>query len=183
MKTRTIVIFGGMAIFVLFILGCSAAGSIGGGTIVLNGSDAVVVKAKQPAAPEPPKPAPKAAVVGKKIEISEKVMFSKGEATILPESDALLKDIAKVLTDNPDIKEVRIEGHTSSEGTNEYNKKLSDERAKSVRDYLINLEVDGIRLTAEGFGEDTPISSNDTEAGKEKNRRVEFQITKRAEKK
>ncbi len=136
-----------------------------------------MVSADQPA-PKAPEPTVdrKAKVVGKKIEITEKIMFDYNKATIKPESHDLLNDVAAVIKENDFIKKVRIDGHTDSDGTDKYNKKLSEERAASVRDYLIAAGVEGERLMSKGYGEEKPIADNDTPEGKEKNRRVEFHI-------
>jgi OOP family OmpA-OmpF porin len=70
-----------------------------------------------------------------------------------------------------------IGGHTDSTASNAYNQKLSEKRANSVRQYIIDkFGIDGSRLTAVGYGEDRPIASNNTEEGKQKNRRVEAVI-------
>jgi len=71
---------------------------------------------------------------------------------------------------------VEVQGHTDSDGSASYNRKLSDSRANSVRKYLVDAGIDGERLQAKGYGEDTPIDTNATSEGKERNRRVEFKI-------
>jgi len=82
----------------------------------------------------------------------------------------------KVIQDNSYIKKIQIEGHASAEGDAKHNLKLSDDRAKSVRKYLVEHGVNEDRLIAKGFGITKPLASNDTEEGREKNRRVEFNI-------
>jgi OOP family OmpA-OmpF porin len=94
----------------------------------------------------------------------------------LPESFGLLDDITKIIKDNPHIKKIAIEGHASAEGDPKRNLTLSDERAKSVMKYIVDKGVDAKRLTAKGFGITKPIADNATEEGREKNRRVEFNI-------
>jgi outer membrane protein OmpA-like peptidoglycan-associated protein len=74
---------------------------------------------------------------------------------------------------------VNIDGHTSSEGTEEYNRRLSQRRAEAVRDFLAGRGVELERMVARGFGEDRPIEPNTTEAGRQANRRVEF-LTRQA---
>jgi len=69
-----------------------------------------------------------------------------------------------------------IEGHTDSVGSNSLNQKLSDARANAVMDYLINNGVSAARLNAKGFGEESPIESNNTRAGRAANRRVEVKL-------
>jgi len=69
-----------------------------------------------------------------------------------------------------------IEGHTSSEGTREHNLDLSKRRAESVKAYLVAKRIDAERLETAGFGPDRPVADNDTDAGREQNRRIEFKI-------
>ena len=165
----------------LVTAGCSFNMSVGN-THVLKGKDKIQVAADRPAAPKPPpvpkikKIAKKAKVVGKKIEISEKVMFETNKADIQEVSHDLLNDVATVLNQNPSIEKIRIEGHTDSDGTADYNKNLSQDRADAVMQYLVDAGVDSSRMEAVGYGEEKPIDTNDTPAGKEKNRRVEFNI-------
>ena len=105
-------------------------------------------------------------------------MCIRDRATIKPESDSLMQEIINVIKENPHIKKLAIEGHTSSEGSDKYNLKLSDKRAKAVMDYLVKKgELAKEMFTAKGFGEGKPIAEESTEEGKEKNRRVEFNIT------
>jgi outer membrane protein OmpA-like peptidoglycan-associated protein len=133
----------------------------------------------KPADPEPSKPTgARVVLTSSRIEITEKVAFKTASAEIKATSFPLLDDVAGVLASNPQILLVRIEGHTDSAGSSEYNQKLSQGRADSVRRYLIGKGVDADRLTAKGFGETMPIADNHTEAGREQNRRVEFVIDK-----
>ena len=137
--------------------------------------------------PPPPPPKPKVVVAEKpkrvvvednRIVINEKIQFDFNKATIRPESDSLMQEIIKVIKDHPHIKKLAIEGHTSSEGSDKYNLKLSDKRAKAVLEYLVKKgELPKEMFTAKGFGETKPIGDEATEEGKEKNRRVEFNIT------
>jgi outer membrane protein OmpA-like peptidoglycan-associated protein len=111
-----------------------------------------------------------------KIELLQKIFFAFNKDTILEKSYPLLQEVAQALKDHPNIK-VRIEGHTDSKGSDSYNLKLSDKRAKSVRDFLIKQGIAPDRMVAIGYGETRPIADNDTEEGREMNRRVEFFIT------
>ncbi len=122
----------------------------------------------------------RAKVTADKIEILEKVFFDTGRATIRPESFALLDDVAAILIEYPDITRVRIEGHTDSQGSSKVNRRLSTERAESVRVYLVNRGVDGARLEAIGYGPDRPLDPARTPAAYDMNRRVEFVIVERA---
>lgn len=123
---------------------------------------------------------PRVVLTEKKIEILQKVHFETNKAVIKPESFQLLKDVAKVITDNPKLKKIRVDGHTDSDHTDEYNLSLSRKRARAVRDFLIKEGVKSRRLKAKGFGESTPIADNATDEGKAKNRRVEFNILETA---
>ncbi len=182
MKARTLLYCIGVVVLGVAFAGCSfsASASVGtDGKTTIVGKDKIVVTAVQPAElekPAPPKKVMRARVVGKKIEITEKVMFDTGKATIKVDSHQLLKDVAEVMAKHKNIKKIGIEGHTDSVGKNKSNKRLSNNRAKAVKDFLISVGVDESRLQSEGFGEEKPIATNDTDEGKEKNRRVEFNI-------
>jgi OOP family OmpA-OmpF porin len=131
----------------------------------------------KPPPPEPAKPPPRVELRDNKIEFKEKIQFEQNKAVIKPESFSLLHDIAEVIKKNPQVKKISIEGHASAEGDAKLNKKLSDDRAKSVMDHLVKKEsVEASRLTAKGWGEDKPIADNNTPEGREKNRRVEFLV-------
>jgi OOP family OmpA-OmpF porin len=119
---------------------------------------------------------PRVEVRDNKIEIREKIQFDYDKATIKEASFGLLHEIADVITKNPHIKRIQIEGHASSEGSASHNKTLSDERARAVMTWLTSNGIAVGRLTAIGFGIERPIADNATEAGRETNRRVEFEI-------
>jgi outer membrane protein OmpA-like peptidoglycan-associated protein len=122
----------------------------------------------------------RAQISGDQIVLDGKIQFDYNSATIKQESHSLLDEVADVLTENADIELLDIVGHTSSEGSDSVNLKLSKDRAASVMQYLIDKGIDAARLKSQGKGEKDPISENDTDEGKEKNRRVEFKIEKRA---
>jgi outer membrane protein OmpA-like peptidoglycan-associated protein len=111
------------------------------------------------------------------IEIHDKVYFATDRAVILARSHGLLNQVAAVLGARPDIRSVRVEGHTDSRGSDTHNLDLSNRRAQAVREYLVAQGIAPERLTSEGFGETRPIDSNNTSAGRAENRRVEFVIT------
>jgi cysteine-rich repeat protein len=112
----------------------------------------------------------------KKIELLEKVYFDFDSDRIKTISHSLLDQVALILKANPQVKKVRVEGHTDDRGAEKYNLDLSQRRVESVRRYLVGKGVAPDRLVAEGFGEAKPIADNKTPAGREKNRRVEFNI-------
>jgi outer membrane protein OmpA-like peptidoglycan-associated protein len=145
-----------------------------GGQIPFEGNLNV---AGTPPPPPPPKAPSRVEVRDNKIEIREKIQFELAKATIKPESFSLLDEIVSVIKANPHIKKISIEGHASKDGDAAFNKRLSDDRAKSVRAYLVEHGIAEGMLVAAGFGIERPIASNDTEEGREKNRRVEFNIT------
>ena len=102
------------------------------------------------------------------------IYFDSGSDTIRPESTGTLMQIGRMLEQNPDLR-IRIEGHTDNVGNAEMNRTLSERRARSVMTYLVNEHgVDANRLEAVGLGQDNPVASNDTEAGRQNNRRVEL---------
>ena len=103
----------------------------------------------------------------------EPILFASGSAIISPESDEILQRIATAMNTVPDIP-VEIAGHTDGDGSAGLNQSLSASRANAVLDRLVELGVDATRLSARGAGEDEPIASNDTEAGRQENRRIEF---------
>lgn len=119
---------------------------------------------------------PKAKIVGKKIEILERVEFDTGKATIRDTSTGVLEAVLKILKDNPGIKKLSIEGHTDNRGNRGYNRALSRRRAAAVVKWLVDRGIERGRLTSQGFGPDKPIDNNDTAEGRQNNRRVEFNI-------
>lgn len=134
-------------------------------------------------AERPPAPEPKVVLTASSIKINDKVQFALNSADLLPASYPLLNEVAKVIKDNPQIAVIQVEGHTDNSGKHDYNMRLSMQRAASVRAYLVNQGIDPNRLVPKGFGPDKPITTNGTEAGREKNRRVEFNILKQGPKK
>ncbi len=119
---------------------------------------------------------------GKEIVILQKVEFATGQARIQSVSDSLLDQVASVLKDHLELELVEVQGHTDNRGSKAVNQRLSQARAEAVVTALVSRGVAKERLTAKGFGPDTPIADNDSEDGRSKNRRVEFKIIKRAEK-
>jgi outer membrane protein OmpA-like peptidoglycan-associated protein len=115
-------------------------------------------------------------VVGERINFYDKVRFESKLAVIKPESHRLLDSIAAVIKERPNLRRIRICGHTDNLGHRADNLRLSQARAEAVRQYLIGAGVAPGRLVAIGYGDHRPITSNRTQAGREKNRRVEFII-------
>ncbi|EDM73711.1 outer membrane protein, OmpA/MotB family [Plesiocystis pacifica SIR-1] len=158
-----------------------------GPTIFADADALTVVGEPPPPPPPPPEPEPepeppkRVEVTASAIVINEKILFEVDKAEIRSESFSLMDEITKVFIDNPRIKKVSVEGHTDSDGSSRYNKKLSQKRADSVMAYLVEHGVAQERLEAVGHGEEKPIADNDTDEGKEKNRRVEFIILEQDE--
>ena len=103
------------------------------------------------------------------------VLFDLNKATIRAESYEALNAVAETMNEYPNTRFL-IEGHTDSQGSDAYNLKLSDERAASVKDYLIKQGLPATRLSSEGFGESKPVATNATAAGRQQNRRVEISL-------
>ena len=111
--------------------------------------------------------------------MTERIYFEYNRAEIKPESDSLIAEIAAVIIDNEDLRKIRIEGHTDSHGDDAYNLRLSQSRAQSVAEALTARGVERSKLDPAGFGESRPIEDNETEEGRQANRRVEFLIIER----
>jgi outer membrane protein OmpA-like peptidoglycan-associated protein len=139
-----------------------------------------VVASKPPPALDPRCMVPEnLAVVIKddQVLIPTKIQFAPGTATILKGSENLLSQIALTLKCRSDISKLRVDGYTDSSGGADLNTRLSRNRADAVKDHLVKKgKVAATRLVAEGHGPSDPIASNENEAGREKNRRVEFTI-------
>jgi outer membrane protein OmpA-like peptidoglycan-associated protein len=115
-------------------------------------------------------------IASRRILLNDSITFDTGKDTIKSESFALLDQVVKLLTDHPEMKRVRVEGHTDNVGGAAYNKDLSARRAASVARYLIGKGVAQSRLVPVGYGFEQPIASNATALGRAKNRRVVFTI-------
>ncbi|MBI3502647.1 MAG: OmpA family protein [Bacteroidetes bacterium] len=112
--------------------------------------------------------------VGSKI-VLKNIFYDFDKATLRSESTGELERLVKLLNDIPSMK-IEISGHTDSKGADDYNMKLSQARAQSVVDYLIQKGIGKNRLTAKGYGKTKPIATNDTDEGRQLNRRTEFEI-------
>lgn len=121
-------------------------------------------------------------IVLKKIAIGKNValrnlFFETNKADLSDESIVELSNVIKLLNDNPTL-HIEIQGHTDNRGSKAYNQGLSERRAKSVVDYLIQHGIAPERLTSKGYGLTKPIATNKTEAGRAENRRTELLVTK-----
>ncbi len=107
--------------------------------------------------------------------VLKNIYFDFDKTTLKSESFVELDKVVNFLTDNGTL-EIEISGHTDSKGTDSYNKDLSQGRAESVVQYLIEHGIQEYRLKAKGYGEEKPIATNDTDEGRAENRRVEFTV-------
>jgi OmpA-OmpF porin, OOP family len=109
------------------------------------------------------------------ISTTGAIYFRTGSAELDPRSDPLLDSVADIANRCPGVR-IEIAGYTDSVGSHESNLRLSDDRARSVADFLIRRGVVPPRITARGFGEEHPIAPNDSEVGRARNRRIEFHV-------
>ena len=126
--------------------------------------------------PPPPPPVELEAAYEEKIVISQRIHFEFAKAAIRSVSFPILDDVVDVLKRNPQIRLIQIEGHTDNVGSDSFNQKLSENRARAVREYLIQKGIESTRLTSKGLGESQPRADNETDLGRAKNRRTEFTI-------
>jgi outer membrane protein OmpA-like peptidoglycan-associated protein len=115
---------------------------------------------------------------GTVITLDGSVLFASGKSELLPIAQKKLDEVAKALNDTSPDQTMVVEGHTDSNGADATNQKLSQDRAESVRAYLVQRGVKSDRITAVGKGESTPVASNDTAEGRANNRRVEIIVQK-----
>jgi outer membrane protein OmpA-like peptidoglycan-associated protein len=146
-----------------------------------------IADAKDACPKEPGEPSPEPAKNGcpqfirrisgsSEIQVLKQIEFETNSAKIRPNSFKIVDEVVRLLQVNPEIKQMAIEGHTDNKGPDELNERLSNDRANSVRQYIVDKGIDAGRLTAQGFGPKRPIADNNTADGRQKNRRVEFHI-------
>lgn len=108
----------------------------------------------------------------------DRLLFKTGSATLEPQSQEQLKNIAEILKAHPSVN-VKLGGYTDNTGSAATNQKLSGERAASVKTELVNMGIATDRLETEGYGQEHPVASNDTEEGRAQNRRISIRVTKK----
>jgi outer membrane protein OmpA-like peptidoglycan-associated protein len=108
--------------------------------------------------------------------ILKNIFFDFDKAVLRKESTAELQKVIGLLKEEPGLK-IIITGHTDNIGTDEYNQVLSERRARAVIDYLISKGIPAQRLSSRGDGATRPVATNETEEGRQQNRRTEFEIT------
>jgi outer membrane protein OmpA-like peptidoglycan-associated protein len=104
------------------------------------------------------------------------VLFDTGKFTLRPAAREKLAKVSGILLSHPGLR-IDVEGHTDSVGGEDYNQKLSEERASAVRDYLVAQSIAPASVAARGFGKTQPVASNDSSAGRQQNRRVEMVVS------
>ncbi len=138
--------------------------------------DVVVPPGAAPYTVEVPLARSRIEVTASAVLLRQQVRFQFNEATLAPESYRVLDELAATLRTDPRVGRVEIQGHTDAVGAEAYNVALSQRRADVVRDYLVGRGVAPERLVATGYGTSRPQTSNDTEAGRARNRRVQFEV-------
>ena len=111
------------------------------------------------------------------VSVLKNIFFKTNEYQIEDKSKTELVKMIRFLNANPSIR-IEISGHTDNVGTAAYNSQLSEKRAQAVVDFLASNGIDSRRLVAKGYGQDHPVASNDTEEGRQANRRIEFKVLK-----
>lgn len=136
-------------------------------------SDHCVKAPKKAAAKPAPKPKP---VVHENITLSAHALFDTNKNDLRSAGAAELDDVAAKLNSFHSINSITVTGHTDSRGAEGYNQALSERRAVAVKNYLVSKGINSNLIGTSGAGENSPVSSNDTVAGRQQNRRVEISI-------
>lgn len=142
-----------------------------GTILVLAGVGAYIYFRRKP---KPPTPQPEPNILQ---DAFDNLNFDFGKSTIRENSFPALDKLAQTLVEAKNWK-IEIDGHTDDKGSDSFNQKLSQDRANAVKSYLVSKGVTADTITATGYGETKPIVKNDSDANRERNRRVEFKITK-----
>jgi len=108
-------------------------------------------------------------------DYASKVQFATGKSELTEESLRVLDNVKAIMDEYPNAK-FHIEGHTDSTGSEQINERISEERARAVKDYLVAAGIDEFRLSSKGYGESRPIADNKTREGRKQNRRTEIKV-------
>ena len=119
-------------------------------------------------------------ITGSEIALSAPIAFSGGKPVLKPESLPILDQLAAALVADPDIALVEIQGHTDARGSDQWNLKVSERRARAVHAYLVSKGVDAKRLRAKGYGETKPLDKRAGAKAGAKDSRIAFVILKRS---
>lgn len=133
------------------------------------------VATTKPATSQPSGPSSNLPQPTSKPIVLKNIFFEFGKATLRPESVTELESLRLLLVENPYMN-IQINGHTDNVGSDADNLRLSDDRARAVRDYLVQHGIAATRLRYKGFGESRPIGTNETDEGRQQNRRTEFEL-------
>lgn len=117
---------------------------------------------------------------GMVITLSGAVLFTSGKSELLPAAQLKLNEVATALTEQDPESKMVVEGHTDSQGGLEFNQKLSEQRAQTVRDYLVTRGIAADRITSQGYGPTRTVGDNATAEGRANNRRVEIVVKPKA---
>jgi outer membrane protein OmpA-like peptidoglycan-associated protein len=115
-------------------------------------------------------------IESERLTLKDSIQFDTGRDTIKRTSFKILDQVVKLVLEHPELRKIRVEGHTDNVGAASYNKDLSERRASSVMRYLVEKGIPRERVEAVGYGFERPVASNATALGRAKNRRVEFRI-------
>ncbi|MDR6785381.1 outer membrane protein OmpA-like peptidoglycan-associated protein [Pedobacter africanus] len=170
---RTTLLLAAIGLFTISTQSCKTKKAIAKPTPPVE-KPAPPVEEKKPEPAPAPKPAP-APVEEKPNYNFDKVYFEFDSGVLKTESFAVLDKIAAEMKKDASVRFI-LNGHSSVEGSAEHNMSLSVDRANSVKSYLVNAGVNAANLSIKGFGATVPAASNDDEAGRIQNRRVEFKI-------
>jgi outer membrane protein OmpA-like peptidoglycan-associated protein len=155
--------------------GAAAAGAVGGGILGTLLGHLICDPVETPPPPPPPPPVAKPAppAPGTKITTIRGPQFDFDKATIKPDGQRRLDEVVRLMRDNPNLRIMAV-GHTDSIGSDAYNMKLGERRARAVANYLTSQGVSSSRIDIRSEGKSHPVESNATAAGRAENRRVEI---------
>jgi outer membrane protein OmpA-like peptidoglycan-associated protein len=112
-------------------------------------------------------------------DVCSDVLFDFDKSDIRPDAEAVLRQAVRSLDKRFPSQEIRVDGHTDSQGSDAYNDRLSIRRAESVKRWLADHGIAAARMTTHGYGESEPVASNASSDGRQKNRRVVIGVAKR----
>ena len=124
----------------------------------------------------PEQPPPVVDGVEQWVSIPFRITFPTSENTLDAQQQALLREVARTLQARGDVRKIRVEGHTDNRGNTAMNQRLSEERARTVLEYLVTLGAPREGLESVGFGATRPLTDNSSEQDRAQDRRVEFSI-------